>query len=157
MTILKKFSKILIVIAIAATLIGGWVAFNYQNEIKKDPIKPPTWCAKNFVRGNKAVQFVEIKNMVITLKNIDQDERYMLLELGIATGDDDDIKKVNALTPAIRGATVNLLSGMNYREVRDLTIADLRQSLMSEYQKNFNQLKVPMPFDDVVISKMVFQ
>ncbi|WP_087943367.1 flagellar basal body-associated FliL family protein [Candidatus Regiella insecticola] len=95
--------------------------------------------------------------MVITLKNIDDEERYMLLELGIATGDDADVKKVTALTPAIRGATVNLLSGMNYQEIRSFTIADLRQSLMSEYQRNFNELKVPMPFDDVVISKMVFQ
>lgn len=155
--IMSKRSKILIFLVIVATVVAGWMAFNYQRNIKKERINPPIWCPKNFVRGSKPVQFVEIKNMVITLKNIDDEERYMLLELGIATGDDADVKKVTALTPAIRGATVNLLSGMNYQEIRSFTIADLRQSLMSEYQRNFNELKVPMPFDDVVISKMVFQ
>lgn len=48
-------------------------------------------CQKSFVRGDKTVQLVELKNMVITLDE-NKSERYLQLKSGIATGDDDEIK-----------------------------------------------------------------
>ncbi|CNH98647.1 putative flagellar biogenesis protein [Yersinia aldovae] len=111
---------------------------------------------KSFVRGEKTVQFVEIKNMIITL-NDNKSERYLQLELGIATGDDDDVKRVIAMVPVIRAATVNLLSNRDYQTVRQISITDLRRQLMDEYRKEFEYLNSEMPFDGVVISRMVFQ
>ncbi|EKN6004552.1 TPA: flagellar basal body-associated FliL family protein [Yersinia enterocolitica] len=75
----------------------------------------------------------------------------------MATGDDNDIKKVVAMVPVIQAATVNLLSSMDYQAVRQTSIVDIRRQLMSEYKKDFEKLNAPMPFDDVVISRMVFQ
>ncbi|MGE4802263.1 flagellar basal body-associated FliL family protein [Yersinia hibernica] len=116
----------------------------------------PVAASKSFIRGNKAVQFVEIDNMIITLKD-SKNERYLQLELGVATGDDNDIKAVVSMGLVIRAATINLLSHMDYQAVRRTSIADLRQQLMSEYKKDFEKLNVPMPFDDVIISRMLFQ
>lgn len=116
----------------------------------------PATVSQSFTRGNKAVQFVEIKNMVITLKD-NNTERYLQLELGMATGDDKDIKNVIAMVPVIQATTVNLLSSMDYQAVRHTSILDLRRQLMNEYKQDFAGLNVPMPFDDVVISRMVFQ
>ena len=46
---------------------------------------------------------------------------------------------------------------MDYQAVRETSIVDLRRQLMSEYKRDFEKLNAPMPFDDVVISRMVFQ
>lgn len=137
-------------------IILAAVAANFHDVILAKFKSKPVTISKSFVRGNKAVQFVEIKNMIITLKD-NKSERYLQLELGIATGDDNDVKKVIAMVPVIQSATVNLLSNMDYQAVRNISIVDLRRQLMNEYRKDFESLNVLMPFDDVVISRMVFQ
>lgn len=137
-------------------IILAAIAANYHTAILAKFKSKPVTISKYFIRGDKAVQFVEIKNMIITLKD-NKSERYLQLELGIATGDNNDVKKVIAMVPVIQSATVNLLSNMDYQAVRNTSIIDLRRQLMSEYKKDFESLNVPMPFDDVVISRMVFQ
>ncbi|AKP33094.1 flagellar basal body-associated FliL family protein [Yersinia aleksiciae] len=147
----KKIWVIILLIALVAAL-----AVFFRNTILGEANSQPVTISKSFIRGNKAVQFVEIKNMVITLKD-NKSERYLQLELGVATGDDNDIKKVVAMVPVIRAATVSLLSSMDYQAVRHTSIVDLRRQLMNEYKSDFEKLNAPMPFDDVVISRMVFQ
>lgn len=132
------------------------VVAKYHDAIWDKFNNKPVVVSKSFVRGNKSVQFVEIKNMIITLKDT-KAERYLQLELGVATGDDNDIKKVVSMVPVIQSATVNLLSHMDYQAVRNTSIVDLRRQLMNEYKKDFEKLNAQMPFDDVVISRMVFQ
>ncbi|MBS0053949.1 flagellar basal body-associated FliL family protein [Yersinia sp. Marseille-Q3913] len=146
----KKWVILLLIALIAAMAVFCRdIIFNKANS-------QPVTVSKSFIRGDKAVQFVEIKNIIITLKDKNS-ERYLQLELGIATGDDDDIKKVIAMVPVIRAATVNLISSMDYQAVRHTSIVDLRRQLMNEYKVDFEKLNAPMPFDDVVISRMVFQ
>ncbi|CNI12294.1 MULTISPECIES: flagellar basal body-associated FliL family protein [Yersinia] len=149
-TFSMKVWVLLLLIILAA------VAANYHDAILAKFKSTPAAINQSFVRGNKAVQFVEIKNIIITLKD-NKSERYLQLELGLATGDDNDVKKVIAMVPAIQSATVNLLSNMDYQVVRNTSIVDLRRQLMGEYKKDFEKLNAPMPFDDVVISRMVFQ
>ncbi|HGI5913944.1 TPA: flagellar basal body-associated protein FliL [Yersinia enterocolitica] len=146
---LKMWVSLLLIILVSAAILGREFI---QNKFNSEPVV----VSKSFVRGDKAVQFVEIKNMIITLKD-NKTERYLQLELGVATGDDNDIKKVVAMVPVIQAATVNLLSHMDYQAVRQTSIVDIRRQLMNEYKKDFEKLNVPMPFDDVVISRMVFQ
>ncbi|MFQ6285230.1 flagellar basal body-associated protein FliL [Yersinia enterocolitica] len=146
---LKVWGPLLLIILVSAAILGREFI---QNKFNSKPVV----VSKSFVRGDKAVQFVEIKNMIITLKD-NKTERYLQLELGVATGDDNDIKKVVAMVPVIQAATVNLLSSMDYQAVRQTSIVDIRRQLMSEYKKDFEKLNAPMPFDDVVISRMVFQ
>ncbi|WP_145534897.1 flagellar basal body-associated protein FliL [Yersinia thracica] len=149
-TFSMKVWGLLLLIALVA------VAVIYHDVILEKLNNKPIAISKSFVRGDKTVQFVEIKNMIITLKDT-KTERYLQLELGVATGDDDDIKKVIAMVPVIQSATVNLFSHMDYQVVRNTSIVDLRRQLMNEYKKDFEKLNAPMPFDDVVISRMVFQ
>ncbi|AOF13791.1 putative flagellar biogenesis protein [Yersinia enterocolitica] len=146
---LKMWVSLLLIILVSAAIFGREFI---QNKFNSEPVV----VSKSFVRGDKAVQFVEIKNMIITLKD-HKTERYLQLELGVATGDDNDIKKVVAMVPVIQAATVSLLSSMDYQAVRQTSIVDIRRQLMNEYKKDFEKLNAPMPFDDVVISRMVFQ
>ena len=61
------------------------------------------------------------------------------------------------MAPAIRGATVSLLSNMSYDAVRGMDVNDLREQLLAAYSARFKSLKSSMTFKDVIISKMVFQ
>ncbi|MFJ2975943.1 flagellar basal body-associated protein FliL [Kluyvera sp. NPDC087067] len=103
------------------------------------------------------VEFVEIKNVVITLKGKTQAERYLLLELNLATNNPEDTRRAQDMIPAVRGATVSLLSDMDYNDVRSMNVNELHDKLMTAYASRFKSLKMSVPFNDVIISKMVFQ
>ncbi|EMH4164208.1 flagellar basal body-associated FliL family protein [Pluralibacter gergoviae] len=104
-----------------------------------------------------SVEFVEIKNMVVTLKGGADEERYLLLEVNLTTADEKQKQIAEGLTPALRGATVSLLSAMDYRTVREMSIAQLREKLMEAYRAKFDSMKIQQPFEDVIISKILFQ
>ncbi|AIR61199.1 flagellar biogenesis protein [Cedecea neteri] len=103
------------------------------------------------------VEFVEIKNVVITLQSNSSKERYLLLELALATSDPRGVQMINDMSPAVRGATVSLLSGMQYDAVRAMSVSELKVELMKVYRERFRTLNSTMPFQDVIISKLVFQ
>lgn len=130
------------------------------NEISA-PELPTSWQKfKNvfsFAEAETQVLFVEISNIVITLKNDGGKERYLLLELALTTSTEDTMKQTEMMIPAIRGSTVALLTEKDYSVIRSLAVNDLRNELMTAYQERFKQLKTPMPFNDVIISKMLLQ
>ena len=103
------------------------------------------------------VLFVEITNIVITLKNDGGKERYMLIELALTAATEDAVKQTEMMIPAIRGATVSLLTEKDYNLVRTLTVKDIHDELMVAYRERFKQLNSRMPFNDVIISKMLLQ
>ncbi|MEO3989829.1 flagellar basal body-associated FliL family protein [Pseudocitrobacter cyperus] len=105
----------------------------------------------------QSVEFVEVKNLVITLKGSSSAERYLLLELNLTTSSPENTRKSEEMIPAIRGATVSLLSDMNYSAVRALSVNELHNKLKAAYDARFSSLNMNVPFDDVIISKMVFQ
>lgn len=107
--------------------------------------------------NEKPVEFVEIKNVVITLQSSGSKERYLLLELALTTDESGNVQLINDMSPAVRGATVSLLSDMNYDTVRAMSVSELKARLMTAYTERFKSLNSPMPFRDVIISKMVFQ
>ena len=105
----------------------------------------------------QTVMFVEINNIVINLKSDGSRDRYMLLELALTHHDDAAAKVTESLIPAIRGTTVALLSDKEYDEVRQLSVPQLHDQLMVAYRQRFKELNTPLPFSDVIISKMLLQ
>ena len=103
------------------------------------------------------VEFVEVKNILITLKGTGNAERYLMLELNLAATSAENAKRAEEMIPAVRGATVNLFSEMDYNAVRALSVDELHARLKAAYADRFASLKMSVPFDDVIISKMVFQ
>lgn len=122
---------------------------------------PGTWqkISNYFSRDEEEtpVQFVEVKNIVVTLRGEDNRERYMLLELALTTVDNERSQLTEQMLPAIRGATVALLTDMEYSAVRAMRVVDMHDKLMEAYSAKFKQLNNPLPFTDVIISKMLLQ
>jgi len=107
--------------------------------------------------SRESVEFVEIKNVVITLKSKGDAERYLLLELNMTTSGADNTRLAQEMIPAVRGATVSLLSDLDYEHVRGMSVGELHDKLMAAYKQRFSSLKMEVPFEDIIISKMVFQ
>ncbi|MGC6096699.1 flagellar basal body-associated FliL family protein [Citrobacter portucalensis] len=151
----KLFGMIIAVVLVICTAALTVAAMHY---FRADATK-----AENAISGffnstdSRNVEFVEIKNVVITLKGTGENERYLLLEVNLATSDPEKTKSMEEMAPAIRGATVSLLSNMDYQAVREMNVGTLRDKLKTAYIEKLATLKIPVSFDDVIISKMVFQ
>lgn len=105
----------------------------------------------------KKLKFVEIKSLVITLKSNMPKERYLLLDLALTTQSEAQSKMTENLLPKIKGIAVDVLTSMDYNDVRSMSVMDLRRMMMERYQAAFQSINVTIPFEDVTISKMVFQ
>lgn len=153
---LKTFLLGLLLAFFAAVMTAGLVVFGnaWFNDKSDGPIR------SLFTRSEPEkddMEFVEIKNLVVTLKNDQGRERYLLLELGLGTADEQQKKRVENYIPVIRGTTVDVLSAMTYAEARNLSVGEIRELLMNNYQKTFERNERTLPFEKVIISKLVFQ
>lgn len=108
-------------------------------------------------RTADSVEFVEITNLIVTLKGINGEPRYLLLEQALITSNPEDARRTQVLLPALRGAAVGLLNGLPYLDVRAMPVETLTQQLTARYDEQLQQLNTSKPFEDVIISKMVFQ
>lgn len=151
----KTFSLGLLIALIAAVFAAGLTVVGTHLLKDEGGLSAITNAFKS--EKDSHVEFVEIKNVIITLKSEGSKERYLLLELALTTDDASNTKRTEEMTPAIRGATVSLLSDMNYNTVRGMNVNELREKLLVAYSARFKSLKSSMPFKDVIISKMVFQ
>lgn len=153
---IKTFSLGL-VIALIAAIFAAILTVLGTHLLSQDEGKRSVISSLFSSSEESTVEFVEIKNVVVTLKSHGDSERYLLLELALATDSASDTRRAEELSPAIRGATVNLLSAMEYDKVRAMNVELLHDKLMQAYGERFQSLNTRMPFNDVIISKMVFQ
>jgi flagellar FliL protein len=162
---IKTFSMALAIALISSVLaVMGTMHFAKPTGAAAEPDAvpaPSSWqkVKEMFSSSEEETQvlFVEINNIMITLKNDGGKERYMLLELALTAATEDAVKQTEMMIPAIRGATVALLTEKDYALVRTLSVNDLHDELMNAYRERFKQLKNEMPFNDVIISKMLLQ
>ncbi len=152
---IKTFSLALIIALVAAIFAAGLTVVGSHLLKDKEGLSAITSIFSS--TDETVVEFVEIKNVIITLKSDSRKERYLLLELALTTDDPNNAKRTEEMSPAIRGATVSLLSDMDYDAVRSMSVNELREKLLAAYSARFKSLNSSMPFKDVIISKMVFQ
>jgi Flagellar basal body-associated protein FliL. len=108
-------------------------------------------------KEEKPQKFTEVKNVVVSVRSSDRQQHYLLMDLAFASADAEKAKEVNDLAPVLRGATVSLVSAMDYDKLLGMNVDTLRVKLLEAYTTRFNTLKTTPPFTDVIISKMVYQ
>lgn len=153
----KTFLLGLLIALIASLFAAGLTVFATQAMKDEKGLSAISGLFNSSDEEESVVEFVEIKNVIITLKNNGNKERYLLLELALTTDGPGNTTRTEEMIPIVRGATVSLLSDMDYEIVRGLSVNELREQLLAAYTARFKSLKASMPFKDVIISKMVFQ
>lgn len=111
----------------------------------------------------KEIHFVTANNIIITLNSEGQGNRtngyenYLLLDLALSAKSTENAKRVENALPLIKSSTVNLLTNMKYSDLRNISVSQLREKLLAEYKKAYEDRGMTVTFDDVLINKMVFQ
>lgn len=111
----------------------------------------------NITMTESEIHFVDIKNIVITLTSNGRVNHYLLLDLAVTTETQEQAEKVGSSIALIKSSTVNLLTNMDYDGLSAMHVSELRQLLLDEYRKAYTSLNLKVPFNDIMISKMVFQ
>lgn len=159
MTFMKTILINFILVLVTALVTAVLVLFGSQHLNKKDDegSSISLFSSSPAEKEEKNLQFVEIKNLMITLKSDSAKERYLLLDLALTTNDEPQSERAESLLPKIKGIAVDVLTSMSYSEVRGMSATELRSMMMERYKSAFKSIDVTIPFEDVTISKMVFQ
>lgn len=154
---MKTFALTLVLVLIGAIFAAGTTLLGMQVFRKDQASSPKSEFALFSSHHAPVVEFVEIKNVIIAPKSSDGAEHYLLVELVLQTDDAKKTKLTQQMEPAIRTTTVQLLSSMNYDEIRKMSIEQLNKALMKAYIQSFKHIGVLPPFKEVNISKLLFQ
>ncbi|MFS2220968.1 flagellar basal body-associated protein FliL [Pantoea sp. B65] len=151
MTVKAFFLSLLLALTVAAfTAVIVLASTGYFHQQDKDsPMR------SFFSLGNKErdISYVEIKNLIITLRGQTHKEHYLLLDLAFATHGDEKMKQIEKIMPAIKSTVVDMFSSMDYSAAHALPVEQIRNDMMTRYKDAYGE---KLPFDDVLISKMIF-
>ena len=152
---MKKTLIILSVVLLLIIMGGvGWWLLAPHGDAKKSSPSTSGWFASKPVQAS----FVEVKDLVITLQAEENRPRYLLLDVVLVVRGEEQSTQAEAFEPAVRSATVALLNNQPFDDVRTRTTQTLHDQLLKRYQEAARQLGLQtVPFDDIMISKMVFQ
>ncbi|MBT0725197.1 hypothetical protein HH682_12370 [Rosenbergiella sp. S61] len=150
----KPLIILLIVILLALIGGGGWWLMSHHTEDKKGTEGIGSW----FTSKPPQASFIEIKDLVITLQAEENRPRYLLLDVVLVVRGEEQSTQSQAFEPAVRSATVALLNNQPFDDVRSRTLLTLHDQLLKRYRDEAAHLGFQaLPFDDIMISKMVFQ
>lgn len=150
----KSLILVFIVIFLAVIGAGGWWLMADHKAENKGTQGMGSW----FKSKPPQASFIEIKDLVITLQAEENRPRYLLLDIVLVVRGEEQSTQAQAFEPAVRSATVALLNNQPFDEVRSRTLPALHDQLLKRYQDEAKHLGFQtLPFDDIMISKMVFQ
>ncbi len=69
----------------------------------------------------------------------------------------DTPKRFEPVEPIVRNSVVSYLSGLKFDELRSLQIAELQARLEEAVRTDFNNKRIAMPFEQVLVSKLIVQ
>jgi len=148
-----KKTLILTVVIVILALIGGasWWLLTHNTATNKGTT---SW----FASTPPQASFIEVKDLVITLQAEEHRPRYLLVDVVLVVRGEEQSAQAEAFEPAVRSATVALLNNQPFDDVRARTTQELHDQLLKRYQQVAQQLGLQsLPFEDIMISKMVFQ
>lgn len=149
----KSVVIVSLILLLVLTGLGGWWFF----AARQSP-EAAGGLSKLFESAPPQASFIDVNDLIITLQGENGRERYLLLDLVLVVRGEEHAARAMAFEPAVRSATVGLLNNQPYAALRARQIPELHDQLLKKYREDAARLGVtPLPFEDVMISKMVFQ
>ncbi|MGE8361654.1 flagellar basal body-associated FliL family protein [Pseudomonas sp.] len=100
--------------------------------------------------------FFPIQKIIVSLQGENR-EHYFVLDLVLQADIEADTKKLEQLDPMVRTSAVAHLSSMSFAQLRAMPIAELQVSLETALLQDFSSKKLAVPFDHVLVSKLIVQ
>ncbi|WP_435954656.1 flagellar basal body-associated FliL family protein [Dryocola sp. BD626] len=156
---MKKTILIGLLVVLLAAIVGGGAAAGAIYFMKSSAPASADSKAAEKAKVKKESQniFVSLSDSVVTLHDVDNDDHYMLVELALVVDNDVASKKALADEPLYQSIIVATLADMKYEEARTLKISELRKLLTDSLAKELSNREVTIPYNDVLVKKVVFQ
>ncbi|MDH1009186.1 flagellar basal body-associated FliL family protein [Pseudomonas nicosulfuronedens] len=155
---------LLMLIVNIAVVLGG-VFVNYQM-IKSASLNPAA--AASDKEGGKEdgkeeeeqesaeYLFVPVEKIIVSSRGEDR-EHYFVIDLVLQAKADQERKKLESVAPMVRSSVVANLTPEKFEVLRAMPIGDVQARLEKAVIDDFAARKVVVPFEHVMLSKMIVQ
>lgn len=153
---------VLMLIVNIAVVLGG-VFVNYRM-IKSASLAPAAAAASAQEDGKQEAEeeesaeylFVPVEKIIVSSRGEDR-EHYFVIDLVLQSKADQDRKKLESVAPMVRSSVVSNLTPEKFETLRALPIGEVQARLEKAVIDDFTARKVVVPFEHVLLSKMIVQ
>lgn len=145
--------------AVFSLAVGGgaaWGIMHFSHDSKKET-KKATANEKKIDLKNST--FISMPEILVTLHDKDDKDRYMLVEIVLISDGKEKEKsdEINASQPLYQSIAVETLSSFSYEEMRNLHISEIKDLLLTKLKKGVAVRNLELPFEDILIKRVVYQ
>lgn len=110
-------------------------------------------------------EFFSIEKVIVSLQDGNR-ERYFVLDLSLmaeakptteAEDEPESGNKLQQIEPIVRNSVVAYLSSLEFKELRALAIPELQARLEEALRETFIARRMAVPFEQVLVSKLLVQ
>lgn len=101
-------------------------------------------------------QFHPVDKVIVSLAG-DGREHYIVFDLVLQAGLETEKKKLEQIDPMVRNSAVAHFTSLTFQELRGQAIPQLQTALEAAILKDFGARNLLLPFEHVLISKMIVQ
>jgi len=150
---------VLMLIVNIAVVLGG-VFVNYRM-IKSASLAPATAAdagkeAAPAEEESVEYLFVPVEKIIVSSRGEDR-EHYFVIDLVLQAKVDQDRKKLESVAPMVRSSVVSNLTPEKFETLRAMPIGEVQARLEKAVIDDFSARKVVVPFEHVLLSKMIVQ
>lgn len=158
---------LLIILVLNLAVAVGSVYINYQffvsisEQTKKNPSNinnDGNSMSSVSSHSGKPKEFIfhTIEKLIISIPNEDR-EYYFIFDLVLQAETKIDPKKLEKIDPAVRSAVVSFLSTETYTDIRSIPLSELQANLENAIFEDFANKNIQIPFQHVLVSKLLVQ
>ena len=122
----------------------------------------PVITGKGAVAGTAAVRpisdftFYPIEKVIVNLPGPKR-ERYMVLDLALQADSKLNTATFKQIEPLVRHSVISSLSQLPFDELRQLPVSDVQGRIESRLRQDFAGKSMTVPFEAVLVSKLLVQ
>lgn len=152
---------LLMLIVNIAVVLGG-VFVNYKM-IKAASLAPAAISEKDGAKDDAKEEeesaeylFVPVEKIIVSSRGEDR-EHYFVIDLVLQAKAEQERKKLESVAPMVRSSVVANLTPEKFEVLRAMPIGDVQTRLEKAVIDDFAARKVVVPFEHVMLSKMIVQ
>ncbi len=154
---------LLMLIVNIAVVLGG-VFVNYQM-IKSASLAPAAAASDKEAAKDDATEeeqesaeylFVPVEKIIVSSRGEDR-EHYFVIDLVLQARAEQERKKLESVAPMVRSSVVANLTPEKFEVLRAMPIGEVQARLEKAVIDDFATRKVVVPFEHVMLSKMIVQ
>lgn len=154
----SRLVVLMLIVNIAVVLGGVFVNYQMIKSASLAPVAAATDAGKAEAKEEESAEylFVPVEKIIVSSRGEDR-EHYFVIDLVLQGKADQERKKLESVAPMVRSSVVANLTPEKFETLRAMPIADVQARLEKALFDDFAARKVVVPFEHVLLSKMIVQ